>query len=214
MGHRLSRITTRTGDSGLSGLADGSRLPKTDLRFVAMGDLDELNSQLGILRSIGVPAAIDPLLEDIQQRLFDLGGELALPGYVLVKDVHLLALEQHAEALNASLPPLKEFVLPGGPLPAAHAHMARAIARRAERSLWAVHAQSPVNDLGLRYLNRLSDLLFVLARTLARAGGEAEALWQRERRPADSDLNVNLAQRDTDLPSPASGGTAGNADGG
>lgn len=192
MGHRLSKITTRTGDSGLSGLADGNRLPKTDLRFAAMGDLDELNSQLGVLRSTGVPAAIDPLLEDIQQRLFDLGGELALPGYVLVKDAHLLALEQHAEALNAALPPLKEFVLPGGPLAAAHAHLARAVARRAERTLWAVHAQAPINELGLRYLNRLSDLLFVLARTLARTGGDAETLWQREPRPVEGGIRDDL----------------------
>ncbi len=180
MGHRLSKIATRTGDSGTSGLADGSRLPKTDARFTAMGDVDELNSHVGMLRAHGLPAAIDAVLEDVQHRLFDIGGELALPGHRALDDTHVLALDQALADLNATLPPLKEFILPGGSPAAASAHLARAVARRAERTLWRMHQEAPLaNDTGLRYLNRLSDLMFVIARQLGRGDNAPESTWRK-----------------------------------
>lgn len=179
MGHRLSKIATRTGDSGTSGLATGERLPKTDLRFAAMGDLDELNSQIGLLLALPLPERFVAALSPIQHRLFDIGGELALPSHHVIGESHVLALDQLLQDFNADLPPLKEFVLPGGGEGAARAHLARAMTRRAERALWAVHAQAPLNADALRYLNRLSDLLFVIARQLARAHG-AEVSWRRD----------------------------------
>jgi cob(I)alamin adenosyltransferase len=178
MGHRLSRIVTRTGDAGDTGLAGGARVPKTHARVQAMGDVDELNSQLGVLLAQKLPPALRATVTRVQHELFNLGGELSMPGSTLVTGEHLAALERDVEAMNAKLPPLKEFVLPGGTPAAAAAHLARAMCRRAERSTWAVHAAEPLNPAAPRYLNRLSDLLFVTARVLARAKGAREAQWR------------------------------------
>lgn len=178
MGHRLSKIATRTGDTGTSGLATGERLPKTDARFTAMGDLDELNSQLGVLLALAPPTRFADALGAVQHRLFDIGGELALPEHRAIHDEQVAGLDALLEDFNSDLPPLKEFVLPGGGALAAHAHLARAVTRRAERSLWRVNETVPVNPSSLRYLNRLSDLLFVCARHFARAHG-SEVTWQR-----------------------------------
>jgi cob(I)alamin adenosyltransferase len=178
MGNRLSKIATRTGDTGTSGLATGERLSKTDARFAAMGDLDELNSTIGVLLALSPPARFVEPLRTIQHRLFDIGGEIAMPEYVVIGDAQVATLDDWLEAFNADLPPLKEFVLPGGGPLGAQAHLARAIARRAERTLWRAKEVSEVNAASLRYLNRLSDLLFVIARHLARAHG-GETTWQR-----------------------------------
>lgn len=177
MGHRLSKIVTRTGDKGQTGLASGARVSKTHARVRAMGDVDELNSQLGVLLAQRLPAALRPTLTRIQHELFNLGGELSLPRAVLIMESHVDALEGTVESLNRRLPPLKEFVLPGGNVAAADAHLARAICRRAERALWTVHESEPLNPQAMRYLNRLSDLLFVMARTLARVKGGKEITW-------------------------------------
>ena len=178
MGHRLSKIVTRTGDAGDTGLTGGARVPKTHVRVQAMGDVDELNSQLGVLLALRPPKALATTLTRVQHELFNLGGELSMPGSALVGEEHLVALERDVEALNRTLPPLKEFVLPGGSPAAAAAHLARAICRRAERAVWAVHAIEPLNPAAPRYLNRLSDYLFVAARVLARAKGGREAEWR------------------------------------
>jgi len=178
MGNRLSKIVTRTGDAGDTGLTGGARVPKTHARVQAMGDVDELNSQLGVLLAQKLPRPLAATLTRIQHELFNLGGELSMPGTALVQDADLLALEADIEALNAKLPPLKDFVLPGGSPGAAAAHLARAICRRAERSVWAVHEKEPLNAATPRYLNRLSDFLFVAARTLARARRAQETQWR------------------------------------
>ena len=178
MGHRLSKIVTRTGDSGETGLTGGARVPKTHARVAAMGDVDELNSQVGVLLAHKLPKPLAATLTRIQHELFNLGGELSMPGSALVTEEHLAALERDVEALNRGLPPLKDFVLPGGTPAAAAAHVARATCRRAERSVWAVHAAEPGNPAAPRYLNRLSDFLFVAARVLARAKGAKEAQWR------------------------------------
>ena len=177
MGHRLSKIVTRTGDAGTTGLATGARLPKSHARIAAMGEVDELNCQLGLVLAQRLPAAVRAPLARIQHELFNLGGELSMPPAVLIKAETVQRLEADVEALNAKLPPLKEFVLPGGNEAAARAHLARTVARRAERALWALHAVEPLNEHALRYTNRLSDLLFVCARTVARAGGGKELTW-------------------------------------
>ena len=178
MGNRLSKIVTRTGDGGDTGLTGGARVPKTHARVQAMGDVDELNSQLGVLLALKLPKPLRATLTRIQHELFNLGGELSMPGTALVKEADLLALEADVEALNRTLPPLKDFVLPGGTPAAAAAHLARAICRRAERAVWAVNEREPLNPAAPRYLNRLSDFLFVAARTLARAKGARETQWQ------------------------------------
>ncbi len=200
MGHRLSKIVTRTGDAGDTGLTGGARVPKTHARVHAMGDVDELNSQLGVLLALKLPKPLRATLTRIQHELFNLGGELSMPGTALVKEADLLALEADVEALNHTLPPLKDFVLPGGTPAAAAAHVARATCRRAERAVWAVHAadkgvrsnypEAPASQgrkakldltplsVAPRYLNRLSDFLFVAARTLARARGSRETQWR------------------------------------
>jgi cob(I)alamin adenosyltransferase len=184
MGNRLSKIVTRTGDDGSTGLADGSRVPKDTSRVEAMGSVDELNCAIGVLVSNGLPdGAAVPCLTEIQHDLFDLGGELAIPGAHLVGEERLAWLEQQVEHFNAGLPPLKEFVLPGGGTAAAACHVARAVCRRAERRCWALARTEKVDSASLRYLNRLSDLLFVLARVFARAQTGAEPLWQRKRKP-------------------------------
>ncbi|RYG78127.1 cob(I)yrinic acid a,c-diamide adenosyltransferase [bacterium] len=180
MGNRLSRIVTRTGDEGTTGLADGSRVAKTAARVEALGTVDELNSHLGLLLAAALPAEAAHSLLRIQHDLFDLGGELSLPGQVLIDERHLNALEADVERFNAPLPPLKEFVLPGGGVAAANCHVARTVARRAERRVWSLAAAETVNPVTVAYLNRLSDLLFVLARVLARAD-QGELLWNRKR---------------------------------
>jgi len=181
MGHRLSRIVTRTGDDGTTGLANGERVAKQAARIETMGAIDELNCALGVLLALpGMPAALHEVLLDCQHDLFDLGGELALPGASLIGEPHVLRLDEAIETHNRDLPPLKEFVLPGGGTTAATCHLARAICRRAERRAWSLAATETVNPPALRYLNRLSDLLFVAARLLARAQG-GEVLWQHRR---------------------------------
>ena len=181
MGHRLSRIVTRTGDAGTTGLGDGTRVPKDSARIAAIGEIDELNSTLGVLLAEPLPADIVACLTAIQHDLFDLGGEVAVPGYQAVTDSHVVRLEAEVERLNAELSPLKEFVLPGGVRTAALAHVSRAVARRAERSLVHLAGEATVSDAARRYLNRLSDLLFVLARTLNRLAGHGDVLWQKGR---------------------------------
>jgi cob(I)alamin adenosyltransferase len=178
MGNRLSKIVTRTGDAGETGLTGGARVPKTHARVQAMGDVDELNSQLGVLLAQKLPEGLRATLTRVQHELFNLGGELSMPGTALVREQDLLALERDIEALNRRLPPLKDFVLPGGNAAAAAAHLARAICRRAERATWAVNGAEPLNSATPRYLNRLSDFLFVAARVLARAKGARETQWK------------------------------------
>ena len=180
MGHRLSRIYTRTGDDGTTGLANGERVDKTDPRVGAFGDVDETNSALGLLLAEpGLPPKVGSSLTRIQHELFDIGAELSLPGYRQITGEHVARLEQDLDALNDELPPLKEFVLPGGTRAAAVCHLARTVCRRAERSAWAASKAQELNPELLRYLNRLSDLLFVMARCLARWDGGQETLWRR-----------------------------------
>lgn len=182
MGHRLSKIVTRTGDAGETGLGDGSRRPKDNARVAALGDVDELNSTLGVLAAEPLPDEIGALLSEIQHDLFDLGGELSIPGYSMITDEHVLRLEAAVDRYNQALPLLKEFILPGGARCAALAHASRTVCRRAERSLVALsHAESVSAD-ALIYLNRLSDLLFVLARHLNRVQGNGDVLWNRQRK--------------------------------
>jgi cob(I)alamin adenosyltransferase len=183
MGHRLSRIVTKTGDAGTTGLGDGSRVGKDTGRIASIGDVDELNSTLGLLLAEEIPAAIRAVLTAAQHDLFDLGGELSIPGHHAVTDTHVERIEAAVETFNAELSPLKEFVLPGGIRAAAVAHVARTVCRRAERSLVHLGAASLVGDPARRYLNRLSDLLFVIARILNRAAGVSDVLWQKDRRP-------------------------------
>lgn len=181
MGNRLSKIYTRTGDQGDTGLGDGARVAKDSLRVEAFGSVDELNSQLGLLLAqTAVPDNIRATLVDVQHDLFDLGGELCIPGHQAIDDTHIARLEQALDALNADLPPLKEFILPGGNVAAATAHVARSVCRRAERRVVSLARAETVNAPVLGYLNRLSDLLFVIARVLARADG-GEILWRHER---------------------------------
>jgi cob(I)alamin adenosyltransferase len=177
---RLTRIYTRSGDDGTTGLAGGERLPKDHARIEAIGAVDELNSAIGLLRAQPLGDAIDQPLEVAQHRLFDLGGELAMPGSELLTAAHARGLEQVLDRHNASLPPLDEFILPGGSETAARCHLARAICRRAERELLRLARLEPVNSASICYLNRLSDLLFVLARVLARSSGGAEVTWKRD----------------------------------
>ena len=183
MGHRLSKIVTRTGDTGTTGLGDGSRVGKDSARIAAIGEIDELNSTLGLLLSETLPEAVAECLTSAQHDLFDLGGELSIPGHSAVTDAQVVRLEDAVEQFNADLGPLKEFILPGGTRAAAIAHIARTVCRRAERSLVQMAATDPVSDPARRYVNRLSDLLFVLARTLNRAAGRKDVLWQRGRPP-------------------------------
>ena len=180
VGHRLSKIYTRTGDDGTTGLANGERVEKIDVRVEACGAIDETNSLLGLLLAErDLPDAIRTALERVQHELFEVGAELALPGYVKIDSAHVQQLERDLDVLNAALPPLKEFVLPGGNRPAAVCHLARSVCRRAERRVWAAAKQHTLNRELLRYLNRLSDFLFVAARSLARRDGGREVLWQR-----------------------------------
>ena len=179
MGHRLSKIVTRTGDAGTTGLGDGSRVAKDSTRIAAIGEVDELNAALGVLLTEALPDAIAASLTSAQHDLFDLGGELSVPGYVAVTDRHVERLEQAVEHFNADLGPLKEFILPGGTRAAGAAHLARTIARRAERSMVALGRNEAVSPAALQYLNRLSDLLFIAARVINRAAGRPEPTWRR-----------------------------------
>jgi len=181
MGNRLSKIYTRTGDDGTTGLGDGSRTQKDSLRVEAFGTVDELNSTIGLLIAHLDSEEISSTLLDVQHDLFDLGGELCVPNMELIADRHTTRLEKELDRLNADLPPLKDFILPGGNVAAAQAHQARTICRRAERRVISLARQEPVNEPVFRYLNRLSDLLFVIARTVARASGAGEVLWDHER---------------------------------
>ncbi len=177
MGYRLSKITTRTGDAGTTGLGDGSRVAKDSARIHAIGEVDELNSQLGVLLVEPLPDDVAGWLAGVQHDLFGLGGELAVPGYVAILDAHILRLEDMTRLMNAELSPLKEFILPGGSRAAALAHVVRAVARRAERAVVALGGHEAVSAQALAYLNRLSDMLFVLARYLNHRAGCTDVLW-------------------------------------
>ncbi len=183
MGHRLSRIYTRTGDKGTTGLGDGSRVEKDHIRVEAFGTVDELNSAIGLIRAETLPAGMDELFSTIQHRLFDLGGELSVPGYTVVEQSDIDELEQQLDAYNESLPMLKEFILPAGGRATAHCHLARTICRRAERRVYTLSKSETVNSASIAYLNRLSDLLFVTARVLARFENGQEVLWQPKPKP-------------------------------
>ena len=185
MSNRLTQIATRTGDDGTTGLGDGSRVPKDHLRVAAMGDVDELNSGLGVLLAEKLPGDVRELLVVIQHELFNLGGELSIPGFQLLKTEAVLRLDEALAEHNANLPRLAEFILPAGTRSAALAHVSRSVARRAERAVVLLAAQEAVNDAPRQYLNRLSDLLFVLARVLNRANldglGGDDVYWRSER---------------------------------
>jgi len=182
MAHRLSKITTRTGDRGDTGLGDGSRVSKASARVRALGDLDELNSAIGLVLAEDAPAEVSDALSDVQHDLFDLGGEVSIPGHALLGEAQVERLEATIERWNAELAPLKEFILPGGTRAAAAAHLARTICRRAERSLVELNEKDKVSDTALRYLNRLSDLLFIAGRRLNRAAGRTDVQWRHERK--------------------------------
>jgi cob(I)alamin adenosyltransferase len=178
LGNRLSKIYTRTGDDGSTGLGDGSRTAKDSLRVEAYGTVDELNSAVGVLRATDVSPEINDVLTEIQHRLFDLGGELCIPGTTIIEDKHVTLLENTLDQYNAELSPLKDFILPAGSTAGAACHMARAICRRAERRVCTLAASEQINQVALRYLNRLSDLLFVMARVINKTSGQAETLWK------------------------------------
>ena len=181
MGHRLSKIYTRTGDAGTTGLGDGTRTAKNSARVAAMGDVDELNSLLGVILCEDLPGELRDLLIGVQHDLFDLGGEMSIPGATLLKPTQPARLEAAIDRYNADLGPLKEFILPGGTRSAALTHLARTVCRRAERMTVALAAEEAVSDAGRQYLNRLSDLLFVLARWLNKFAGTGDVLWQKGR---------------------------------
>lgn len=190
MGNRLSKIYTRTGDKGTTGLGDGSRVAKDDARIEAIGDIDEVNSWLGLLNSeLGTDDPLTPVFTEIQQVLFNLGGELSVPGYELVTTEQVVYLEQQLDELNADLPPLTDFILPGGSRAASTCHLARAVCRRAERQLVSLARDTEVRSECQQYLNRLSDLLFVTARVLARRNGGQEALWRHRAEKSAKDKN-------------------------
>lgn len=181
MGHRLSKIYTRTGDAGTTGLGDGKRVSKDSLRIHALGEVDETNAIVGVLLCEDMPEDVRTLLTDIQHDLFDLGGEVCIPGMSMITDKQVTQLENELDRLNADLAPLKDFILPGGTRAAALAHHARTVCRRAERALVALAQDEAVNDGPRQYMNRLSDLLFVLGRVLNRAGGRGDVLWQKRK---------------------------------
>jgi len=182
MGNRLSKIYTRTGDDGTTGLGDGSRVPKDSPRVEAYGTVDELNSCLGVLLALpDLPDAVRECLTEVQHELFDMGGELCIPGHTAIRAVQVSRLEQELDAFNEDLPALKEFILPGGGPAAAACHFARTVARRAERRVWSLTRAEGGSLEVPRYLNRLSDLLFVIARVLARHERGSEVLWRHER---------------------------------
>lgn len=182
MGNRLSRIYTKTGDDGTTGLGDGSRVAKDSARVAAYGTVDEANSCIGLVLAAELPDNVRSLLVSVQHQLFDLGGELCIPGHAAIFDVDVERLEQQLDAFNEPLPALKDFILPGGGEAAARCHIARTVVRRAERETVTLSRHDAVRPEAIRYLNRLSDLLFVVSRVLARASGHGEVLWNHERR--------------------------------
>ncbi|MBL0943811.1 MAG: cob(I)yrinic acid a,c-diamide adenosyltransferase [Hydrogenophaga sp.] len=181
MGNRLTQIATRTGDAGTTGLGDNTRVSKDSLRVHAMGDVDELNSHIGLLLCEALPPGVRALLVEIQHQLFNLGGELSIPGYELLKPEAVAALDAALAEHNATLPRLQEFILPAGNRAASQAHVCRTVARRAERAVVALGQAEPVNDAPRQYLNRLSDLMFVLARVLNRMNGGDDVYWKSQR---------------------------------
>ncbi|MSQ63126.1 MAG: cob(I)yrinic acid a,c-diamide adenosyltransferase [Betaproteobacteria bacterium] len=182
MGNRLSKIATRTGDKGETGLGDGTRVAKDSARIQTLGDIDELNSSIGVLLAEKMPAKLRAALLRVQHCLFDLGGEVCIPGHTMVTEAHVAHLDGLLKTINKRLPPLKEFILPGGSRAAALAHLSRTTCRRAERSLVALGRAEPVGERARQYLNRLSDLLFVLGRALNRAAKQGDVLWRHERK--------------------------------
>ena len=182
MGNRLSKIYTRTGDDGSTGLGDGTRVSKDSARVAAYGTVDEANSAIGLVLAQAIPDDVRTMLTEIQHELFDLGGELCIPGHAAIDDADIVRLEQRLDGYNEGLPALKDFILPGGGTAAAACHLARTICRRAEREVVTLSHHDAVRPEAIRYLNRLSDLLFVVARVLARASGHGEVLWNHERR--------------------------------
>ncbi len=182
MGHRLSRIYTRTGDDGSTGLGDGVRVRKDDARVEAYGTVDEASSAIGMVLAVpGIPADVSRCLTEVQHDLFDLGGELCMPGTQAIEAARIAGLEQELDRFNEPLPALKDFILPGGGPAAAACHLARTIVRRAERRVWTLSASEVVSLAVPKYLNRLSDLLFVIARVLARHENGSEVLWRHDR---------------------------------
>ncbi|HWJ34810.1 MAG TPA: cob(I)yrinic acid a,c-diamide adenosyltransferase [Steroidobacteraceae bacterium] len=183
MGNRLTKIYTRTGDDGSTGLGDGTRVPKDSPRVEAYGTVDEANSALGVVLAVAtLPAEIKECLTEVQHDLFDLGGELCIPGHRMITPAYVLRLETKLDGFNENLPPLKDFILPGGGAAAAACHVARAVCRRAERRCWSLARVEEVSPEALKYLNRLSDLLFVLARVLARHEQGSETIWRQTRK--------------------------------
>jgi cob(I)alamin adenosyltransferase len=180
LGNRLSKIYTRTGDDGTTGLGDGSRINKDSLRVEAMGDIDELNSVIGLMMTETVPTGLTDILTQIQHDLFNVGGEICIPNYVILKQSRVVDLEHAIDELNSHLAPLKEFILPGGTKAAAYCHLARTVCRRAERKLVELHRNEKVTDISLQYLNRLSDLLFVMCRMINIEAGVSDVLWKNE----------------------------------
>ena len=181
MGNRLSKIATRTGDNGTTGLGDGSRTEKDSLRIHTLGEVDELNSFVGLLLCEEMPADLRAELVAIQHDLFDLGGELCIPGYQLIKEAHVARLDQMLAKYNADLPPLKDFILPAGSRAASIAHVCRTVCRRAERQIVSLGKAEKIFEHPRQYVNRLSDLLFVLSRVLNRFAGGSDVLWEKER---------------------------------
>ncbi len=187
MGNRLSKIYTRTGDDGTTGLGDGSRTDKDGMRVSAYGTTDELNSVIGMLLTHNMPDDVRVVLDEIQHHLFDLGGELCIPGHQAITEQHVTWLEQRLDKFNEDLPPLKDFILPGGSPAAATCHLGRTVCRRAERIIVSLQRVETVPPYSMKYLNRLSDLLFVIARVLARADGGKEVLWEKAKAPLQLD---------------------------
>ena len=189
MGKRLTQIATRTGDQGTTGLGDGTRVEKDHLRICAMGDVDELNSQIGLLLTEVFPSALETelkaLFDQVQHDLFDLGGELCIPNYTLLKEEQVMSLDEWLKSYNDQLPRLEEFILPGGTRAAAQAHVCRTICRRAERSIVKLGHSDPIHDTPRQYVNRLSDLLFVLARVLNKGAGGSDVLWKHDKKSSD-----------------------------
>ena len=183
MANRLSKIYTKTGDKGTTGLGDGTRVAKDSLRVAAMGDVDELNSIIGIMQTETLQPNIHAVLSGIQHDLFDLGGEICMPGYAMIKTERVTALETQLDEWNETLSPLKEFILPGGSRAAAYCHLARTVCRRAERTMTTLNNQEKITEISLQYINRLSDLLFVLCRILNKNANIPDVLWNNEHKP-------------------------------
>jgi cob(I)alamin adenosyltransferase len=189
MGKRLTSIATRTGDDGTTGLGDGTRVRKDHRRVAAMGDVDELNSVLGVLLTHDLPDAVSALFHDVQHDLFDLGGELSIPGYAMLTEHQVATLDEALATHNRDLPRLEEFILPGGSPAAAYCHVARTVCRRAERSVVALSETEPVRAEPRHYLNRLSDLLFVVSRVLNRYAGRGDVQWQPRKNANEDDAS-------------------------